>query len=76
MLGYGDISAEGWQDSNIWTTFGNLKVQASKTTQLTAAFMHTNTGNTSTSETMTVDGTSVNIPVLAWNARRFAAEPR
>ena len=76
MLGYGDISAEGWQDSNIWTTFGNLKVQASKATQLTAAFMHTNTGNTSTSETMTVDGTSVNIPVLAWNARRFAAEPR
>ena len=60
MLGYGDISAEGWQDSNIWTTFGNLKVQASKATQLTAAFMHTNTGNTSTSETMTVDGTSVN----------------
>ena len=46
MLGYGDISAEGWQNSNIWTTFGNLKVQTSKATQLTAAFLHTNTDNT------------------------------
>ncbi|WP_294157431.1 S-layer homology domain-containing protein [uncultured Selenomonas sp.] len=46
MLGYGDISAEGWQNSNIWTAFGNLKVQTSKATQLTAAFLHTNTDNT------------------------------
>lgn len=43
MLGYGDISAEGWQDNSIWAPFGNLKVQLSPATQVTAAFMHTTT---------------------------------
>lgn len=43
MIGWGDISAEGWQNQNMPTTFANLKVQTSPATQITAAYLHTNT---------------------------------
>ena len=40
MIGVGDISAEGWQDTNINAQFANVAVQTSPATQITLANMH------------------------------------
>lgn len=53
MAGWGDISAAGWQDSNVGSFFANLKVQTSPATQITAAWLHTN-------DTLQKAGTSTN----------------
>lgn len=50
MVGVGDISAAGWQDSNIGAQFANITVKASPATTFTFANLHTNT----TMETATV----------------------
>lgn len=41
MVGFGDISAEGWQDVNINAQFANVAVQTSPATQITLANMRT-----------------------------------
>jgi hypothetical protein len=41
MLGYGDISAEGWQNGNVPAYFANVAVQASPATKITLAGLHT-----------------------------------
>ena len=41
MVGVGDISAEGWQDTNINAQFANVAVQTSPATKITLANMHT-----------------------------------
>ena len=41
MAGFGDISAEGWQDTNINAQFANVAVQTSPATQITLANMRT-----------------------------------
>ena len=43
MVGYGDISAAGWQPSNVPSFYSNVKYQASPATQFTFSSMHTNT---------------------------------
>ena len=43
MIGVGDISAAGWQDSNIGAQFANISVKASPATTITVANLHTNT---------------------------------
>lgn len=40
MVGVGDISAEGWQETNINAQFANVAVQTSPATQITLANMH------------------------------------
>lgn len=42
MAGYGDMSAEGWQDTNMWAYFTNTTVKASPATTITFATLHTN----------------------------------
>ena len=41
MVGFGDISAEGWHDVNINAQFANVAVQTSPATQITLANMRT-----------------------------------
>ena len=42
MAGYGDLAAEGWHDTTMWTWFTGLNYQASPATQITFGSMHTN----------------------------------
>lgn len=42
MAGYGDMSAEGWQDDNMYAYFSNTTVKASPATTFTLATLHTN----------------------------------
>ena len=41
MVGWGDISAEGWQNGNVPAWFGSIGVQASPATRFTLAGLHT-----------------------------------
>ena len=43
MIGVGDISAAGWQDSNIAAQFANISIKASPATTFTLSNLHTNT---------------------------------
>lgn len=45
MIGVGDISAEGWQDTNMNAQFANVAIQTSPATQITLANMHTLTNS-------------------------------
>ena len=45
MVGVGDISAEGWQDTNMNAQFANIAVQTSPATQITLSNMHTLTNS-------------------------------
>lgn len=70
MVGVGDISAEGWQDSNMTAQYANVKVQTSPATTITLAGMHTNSK-------LTAKGTSyaytpgANQPHEVWNGGSF-----
>ncbi len=42
MVGYGDLGAEGWQDTTMWAYFTNLSIWTSPATHITFGSMHTN----------------------------------
>lgn len=39
-VGYGDTAAGGWYQSNLWTLYGDVKVQTSPATSITLAALH------------------------------------
>lgn len=49
MAGYGDMGAEGWQDSTMWAYFTNTTVKTSPATTITFATLHTNSDLSSAS---------------------------
>ena len=42
-IGYGDTAAGGWYNSNMWTLYGDVKVQTSPATNITLGALHNNT---------------------------------
>ena len=42
-VGYGDTAAGGWYQSNLWTLYGDVKVQTSPATSITLAALHNTT---------------------------------
>lgn len=62
MAGYGDMSAEGWQDTNMWAYFTNTSVKTSPATTITFATLHTNSdlqSNTSSYTTTIAESYSI-----------------
>lgn len=56
-VGYGDTAAGGWYQSNLWTLYGDVKVQTSPATSITLAALHNVTnlshyGKTDTNQTV------------------------
>lgn len=39
-VGYGDTAAGGWYNSNLWTVYGDVKVQTSPATSITLSALH------------------------------------
>lgn len=63
-LGYGDISAEGWHNNNMWTAYGNVGVQTSPATKIDLSFMHTNSDlHQYGSSSSVVQGENVEVPI-------------
>ena len=54
MTGWGDMSAEGWQDQNMPAWYGNITYAASPATTFTIAGLHTNTALSHTSSSTSV----------------------
>lgn len=42
-VGYGDTAAGGWYKSNLWTVYGDVKVQTSPATAITLSALHNTT---------------------------------
>ncbi len=42
-VGYGDTAAGGWYNSNLWTVYGDVKVQTSPATTVTLSALHNTT---------------------------------
>lgn len=42
-VGYGDTAAGGWYNSNLWTIYGDVKVQTSPATAITLSALHNTT---------------------------------
>ena len=55
LVGWGDISAEGWQAQNMPSIFSNVALKASPATTFTFANMHTNTALSTASTSSTVE---------------------
>lgn len=73
MLGVGDISAEGWHDSNINAQFGEIAVQTSPATKIAVSNMRTltdvqrYTSGTNWTEVSTPGGGTAWVPSGTWS---------
>lgn len=73
MLGVGDISAEGWHDSNINAQFGEIAVQTSPATKVAVSNMRTltdvqkYTSGTNWAEVSTPGGGTTWVPSGTWS---------
>lgn len=63
-VGYGDTAAGGWYQSNLWTLYGDVKVQTSPATSITLAALHNVTNLSHYGESNWTERT----PVKTWCA--------
>lgn len=61
-VGYGDTAAGGWYQSNLWTLYGDVKVQTSPATSITLAALHNVTNLSHYGESTWTERT----PVKTW----------
>lgn len=66
-VGYGDTAAGGWYQSNLWTLYGDVKVQTSPATSITLSALH-NVTNLQYAKSVT---NTWNEPVEVWNGNTW-----
>ncbi len=64
-VGYGDTAAGGWYQSNLWTLYGDVKVQTSPATSITLSALH-NVTNLQYAKSVT-NSWEVKKDVYTWN---------